>query len=195
MRRFFLLSATALTGALALACDEQTSPTAPVDPRAPSFSVERTIEHFGFGFGDEHYLVILGATAENWAAFCATGAQNWDAWPVLTVTRPDGSQKVGWHARGLHALVWNQPADACAESPDYTGTASNTNHDNDLDLSAHGTNATGIITRGTVSDASGQDYHLISVFNGTISRIYTSADEPFVLDQHVQFVRLTPTGR
>jgi hypothetical protein len=195
MRRFLLLSATAFTGALALGCGEQSSPTAPLDPLAPSFSAERTIEHFGFGFGDEHTLVILGATAENWAAFCATGAENWDAWTVLTVTRGGGSQKVGWQARGLHALVWNLPADACAESPDFTGTASFTNHDNDLDLSAHGANATGFIARGTVGDASGQDYHLISVFNGTISRIYTSVDEPFVLDQHVQFVRLTPTGR
>jgi len=133
---------------LALGCGEQTSPTAPGDPLAPSFSVERTIEHFGFGFGDEHYLVILGATAENRAAFCATGAENWDAVKVLIVTRPDGSQKVGWQARDLHALAWNQPADACAESPDYTGTASLTNHDNDLDLSAHGADATGIISRG-----------------------------------------------
>lgn len=193
MRRFSLLSATALTGVLALGCGEQTSPTAPVGLLAPSLSVERTTDHFGFAFGDEHYLVILGATAENWAAFCATGAENWDEWTILTVTRPDGSQKLGEQTRDLHALIWNQPADPCAVSPDYTGTASYTNHDNDLDLSAQGANGTGMITRGMVSDASGQDYHLLSVFNGTISRIYTSADN-YVLDQHVEFVRLTPVG-
>ena len=193
MRRFSLLSATALTGVLALGCGEQTSPTAPVGLLAPSRSVERTIEHFGWGFGDDHYLVILGGTAENWAAVCATGAENWDEWTILTVTRPDGSQKLGEQTRDLHALIWNQPADPCAVSPDYTGTASYTNHDNDLDLSAQGTNATGLIWEGKVSDASGQDYDLLSVGVFFVTRIYTSADN-YVLDQHVEFVRLTPVG-
>ena len=193
MRRFSLLSAPALTGLLALGCGEETSPTGSVDLVAPALSVERTIEHFGYGFGDDHYLVILGGTAENWAAFCATGAENWDAWTVLTVTRPDGSAKVGYQGSDLHALIWNLPADPCAVSPDYTGMASYTFNDNDWDLSAQGAEATTQIVRGTVSDASGQDYDLLSVFNGTIKRIYTSADN-YVLDQRVQFLRLTPVG-
>ena len=89
MRRSFPLSMAALTGAFALGCTDQQNLLAPAaDPTAASL-VERTTEHFGLGFDTEQYTVITGATVENWAAFCATGAQNWDAFSVLTVTRPD----------------------------------------------------------------------------------------------------------
>ena len=195
MRRSSLLPTAALASALLLACSDQPGGTGPkpdATPTAPR-SVERTIEHLGIGFGDDHYLVILGGTAENWAAFCATGAENWDAWTVLTVTRPDGSAKKEFQGRDLHALIWNLPADVCAESPDYTGMASFTGHDNDLDLSAQGANASGQNATGTVSDASGQDYDLLVAFNFTIKRIYTSADN-YVLDQRVQILRLKPVG-
>lgn len=90
-----LLLSAALAGPFVVGCADQQSPAAPLDPVAPSLSVERSTQCFGFGGGDDQHVVIFGATAENWAAFCATGAQNWDAWTVLTVTRPDGSQKVG----------------------------------------------------------------------------------------------------
>jgi hypothetical protein len=195
MRRFFLLSATALTGTLAIGCGEQSSPMAPVDPFAPSLSVERTIEHFAFGGGDDQHVVIFGATAENWATFCATRAENFDAWTVLTVTRPDGSQKVGWQGTGLHVLVWNLPADICTESPDYTGTARLVLADNDLDLSGHGANGSGQTGTGTVTDANGQRYRLLWVNRTTVSVEFTSDEEPFVFDTHMFKIQLTPTGK
>ena len=187
-----MVSAAGLASFLALGCADQQQPTAPAaDPPAPSLSVDRSTQHFGLGFDTGQYTVVTGATAENWAAFCATGAENWDAFTVLTVTRPDGSQKVSWQAKGVHVLVWNLPADVCAESPDYTGTARTVNTDNDFDLSARGANATGFNTTGTVTDGSGQQYHFLMVVRGTISRIYTSVDKPFVFNQHVVKIQLT----
>ena len=169
MPRSLLFSTVAFAGPLVLGCADQQSPTAPVDPPAPSLSVERSTQSFGYGGGDDQHVVVFGATAENWAAFCATGAQNWDAWTVLTATRPDGSQKVGWQGEGLHALVWNLPADVCAESPDYTGTARLVLADSDLDLSGHGADGTGQTGAGSVTDASGQRYHLILVNRNTVA--------------------------
>src|SRR5215217_3028822 len=174
-----------LASALALACGEQHSPTAPLDAAAPSLSVERTIEHFVYGGGDDQHVVIFGATAENWATFCATQAENFDAWTVLTVTRPDGSQKVGWQGTGLHVLVWNLPADICAEAPDYTGTAQLVLADSDLDLSGHGADGTGQTGTGTVTDASGQRYRLLWVNRSTVAVEFTSDKDEFVFDQHM----------
>jgi hypothetical protein len=194
MHRSLLFSTIAIAGPLVLGCADQQSPTAPVDPPTPSLSVERSIQHFAFGGGDDQHVVIFGATAENWAAFCATGAENFDAVTVLTVTRPDGSQKVGWQGTGLHVLVWNLPADICAESPDYTGTARLVLADNDLDLSGHGANGTGQTGTGTVTDASGQRYRLLWVNRSTVSVEFTSDEEPFVFDTHMFRIQLTPIG-
>jgi len=190
MRRSLLLSA-ALAGVLALGCgDDQHSATAPAaDLSAPSLSVDRSTQNFAVAFATEQYLVVLGSTAEALAANCATGAENFDAWTVLTVTRPDGSRKVGFLGKQLHVLIWNRPADFCVESPDFQGTASQTFHDNDFDVNGHGAEASGTTTRGTVSDASGQQYHFVAVLNGTVSPISHS------LEQHVEFIRLTPIGR
>ena len=195
MRRSFLLPAAALTGALALGCADQESTTAPADPPAISLSVERSIQHFAFGGGDDQHLVIFGATAENWATFCATEVENFDAWTVFTVTRPDGSQKVGWQGTGLHVLVWDLPADICAEGPDYTGTARLVLADNDLDLSAHGANGSGQTGTATVTDADGQRYRLLWVNRSTVSVEFTSDEEPFVFDTHMFKIQLTPTGQ
>jgi hypothetical protein len=194
MRRSLLLLSAALAGPLVLGCADQQPPTAPFEPPAPSLSVERSTQYFGYGGGDDQHVVIFGATAENWAAFCATGAQNWDAWTVLTVTRPDGSQKVGWQGTGLHVLVWNLPADICAESPDYTGTARLVLADNDLDLSGHGADGTGQTGTGTVTDANGQSYRLLWVNRSTVSVEFTSDEEPFVFDTHMFKIQLTPIG-
>jgi hypothetical protein len=192
MRCFPLLPT--LTAALLLGCGDSSRLTAPPEPPAPSLSVERSTQHFGYGGGDDQHVVIFGATAENWAAFCATGAQNWDAWTVLTVTRPDGSQKVGWQGTGLHVLVWNLPADICAESPDYTGTARLVLADSDLDLSGHGADGTGQTGTGTVTDANGQRYRLLWVNRATVSVEFTSDEEPFVFDTHKFKIGLTPIG-
>jgi hypothetical protein len=190
-----LLRTVAFTSALGLGCTDQQEPTAPAaDPTAPSFSVDRSVQHFGLGFDTEQYTVITGATDENWASFCSTGVENWDAFTILTVTRPDGSQKVVWGGDPVHVLVWNLPADVCAESPDYTGTARTIITDSDVDLSGRGADATGFTTTGTVTDGTGQQYHLLMVARGTVPPVYSSVDN-FVFVQHVVKVQLTPSGR
>jgi hypothetical protein len=100
---------------------------------------------------------------------------------------------VGWHGEGLHALVWNLPADVCAESPDYTGTVRLINADNDLELSGHGANGSGVTSTGTVTDGSGQVYRLLATVHGTVAPGSTLDD--FVFVNHVQKVQLTPIGR
>lgn len=194
MPRSPLFSTIVIVGPLVLGCADQQSPTAPVDPPTPSLSVERSIQHFWYGGAADQYAVVFGATAENWATFCATGAENFDAWTVLTVTRPDGSQKVGWQGTGLHVLVWNLPADVCAESPDYTGTARLVLADSDVDLSGHGADGTGQTGTGTVTDANGQRYRLLWVNRATVSVEFTSDEEPFVFDTHKFKIQLTPIG-
>ena len=192
-----LLPAAVITVPLVLGCaDQQPSPMAPAaDLPAPAF-VERTIEHFGLGFDTEQYTVVTGASLENWEAFCATGAENWDAFSVLTITRPDGSQKVTWQANDVHVLIWNLPADVCAESPDYTGTARLVNTDSDVDLSGPGADATGFTTRGTVTDANGQQYHFLLVARATVAPDITL--DNFVFEEdfklHAVQLKLTPYG-
>jgi hypothetical protein len=195
MYRSIMVPTAALAISLALGCANQESTTAPADPPALSLSVDRSVQHFAFGGGDDQHVVIFGATAENWATFCATRAENFDAWTVLTVTRPNGSQKVGWQGTGLHVLVWNLPADICTESPDYTGTARLVLADNDLDLSGHGANGSGQTATGTVTDANGQRYRLLWVNRTTVSVEFTSDEEHFVFDTHMFKIQLTPTGK
>ena len=102
-----------------------------------------------------------------------------------------------WQANNVHVLIWNLPADVCAESPDYTGTARLVNTDSDVDLSANGADATGFTTRGTVTDGSGQQYHLLVVARATIAPDITLDNFVFEEDfiQHVAKVQLTPFGR
>src|SRR5215208_81716 len=109
MRRFFRPTTTALLGAFALGCSDQQSPSAPADIPSPWFraTVERFSANFGFGFGNKERSVLVGATAVNWAAFCATGAQVWDTWDIHLITRPDRSQRNTVKGENMHVLVWN----------------------------------------------------------------------------------------
>ena len=191
MHRFH--PAGAALAALALGCGDASAPTAPAASPPPALGVERHTEFFGFGFGDERYLIIVGGSAENWAGFCATGEENWDPWTIFTVTRPDGSLKQTWVGDDQHALVWELPADACAEPPDYTGTARTLLTDSDVDLSGRGADASGLRVHGLVSDASGRAFRLMGTFLLTVPVQYTSLDN-FVVIWRVQKVRLRRVG-
>jgi hypothetical protein len=188
-----------LASALALACGDQQSPTAPASLSTPSFSAtaERSTANFAFGFGNDRRSVLVGATAEQWAAFCATGEQSFDSWNVLTLTRPDGSQKVTQQGKNLHLLVWDIPGsppfpgDLCSESPAYTGIGRIVITDSDVDLSHQGTDAAGHTLTGTVTDASGQRYRLVAVIRLTVAE---DTLDNFVIDIHVAKIQLTPIG-
>jgi len=193
----FVLPVAALAGALALGCGEHPSPTAVSDRIAPSYSVDRASgPFFSLGFANDQYSVIVGSTAENWSAFCQTGAQNWDDWNILTVTRPDGSQKVT--IRGgpnQHLLVWYSPTPIppCAGPPDFTGTAHFLSHDSDVDLSGHGADASGTTVEGIVTDVNGQRYHFGANILLTVAPQYTL--DNFVIVFHSNRISLTPVGR
>jgi hypothetical protein len=188
---------TLLTGTLLLGCGDIPS-VAPVDHTGPSFSVDRASgPFFSLGFANEQYSVIVGATAENWAAFCATGEQTWDDWNILTVTRPDGSQMVT--TRGgpnQHLLVWYSPTPIppCAGPPDFTGTAHFLSHDSDVDLSSHGADASGQTVEGIVTDGSGQRYHFGANILLTVAPQYNTLDN-FVIVFHSNKISLTPIGK
>lgn len=194
------LMASVLASVLALACGDQQSPTAPADFSSPSLraTVQRFTANFGFAFGNEEHSVLVGATAENFAAFCATGAENWDTWDVLVITRPDGSQKNTVKGKNMHLLVWNLPGappffpgDICSASPDYTGTGNIVLTDSDVDLSHPGADASGQTLTGTVTDASGQRYHLVAVVRFTVKE---NTLDNFVIDLHASKIQLTPIG-
>jgi hypothetical protein len=168
-----------------------------VDQTGASFSVERaTGPFFSIGFTNEQYSVIIGATAENWAAFYATGQQTWDDWEILTVTRPDGSLKQTLKGPTQHLLVWNQPTDLppCSESPDFTGTARFLGTDSDVFLDGRGADASGHRVSGTVTDGSAQRYHFGANFLLTVAPQYNTLDN-FGIVFHSTKIRPTPIGK
>ena len=185
-----------LAGALSLGCDASTSSTAPADPSAPSLAVERFVVDGPFIFANDVRQVAVGVSFENVVAFCTTGARNFEQFEVLQVTRPDGSVKLEGKGRDMHVVVWDVVADPCTmlEAPHYSGTAHFNSKDNDVDLTGHGADASGFEVNGTVTDASGQAYHLLANFHGTISPKFNNPEEPFDFIGHAATIELTPIG-
>jgi hypothetical protein len=197
MHHFFLVPTTALAAVVALGCGDPQSATVPsADPATPSLSVERTSgPFFAFAFGNEEYTVLVASTLENWQIFCATGEENWDTWEELIVTRPDGSEKHTLTGEDIHVLVWPAGVDLCEQSPDFSGTGDILAHDNDFNLDGPGGEATGHRLVGRVTDENGQLYHLTVAFLFTVSREFTSVEEPFDLISRAQKILLRPIGR
>jgi hypothetical protein len=134
---------------------DQQLPTGPDQFSVPTFSAttQRSTDNFSFPLGNDRRSGLVGSTAESWAAFCAIGeSQPADAWTSLTVTRPDGSQKVTFKGENLHILIWDIPAstpfpgDLCSEAPGYTGMGRAIITDSDVDLSHRGVDASGLTT-------------------------------------------------
>jgi hypothetical protein len=195
------LMASVLASALALACGDQQSPTAPADFSRPSFraTTERFTAPTAVLFGNEQRTVGLGGTVEQWAALCAgqEPEEDFDLMTLLTITRPDGSQKGTLKGQNLHILVWDIPGstpfagDICGEDPVYTGTGHLTLTDSDADLSHPGADASGQTLVGTVTDASGQRYHLVAAIRFTVAE---NTLDDFVINAHASKIQLTPIG-
>jgi hypothetical protein len=193
--RHCLQATAALAGALVLGCADQQSPTPAAEAPVPSLSVDRGTANFAFGFGNDERLVIIGTTLDNWLAFCTAGdVGDFEEWQVFTVTRPDGSFKQTLKGDDLHVLVWDLPADPCADTPVYTGTARALATDSDVDLTSHGADASGHRVTGRVTDASGQVYHLMATFLLTVAPEFNSLDE-FLITWHKQKIEVRPIGR
>jgi hypothetical protein len=200
MHRSFLFgSSTALASVLALGCGEHPSPTAPADEPAPSLSasVERITDVFPFGvfgFSDGSRTLIFGAPFEDLVTFCPDPVPPTDLFEILIVTRPNGSLK--FSARGeevnvvvFDAFVPNAGCDALLGAPHYTGTVRVHSEDNDLFVSGNGANASQLTVKGTVTDESGQEYHLTS-----FSHQVLAPGTAVVLQSKVK-IQLTPIGR
>ena len=198
-RAFLFASSTALASALALGCGEQQPPTAPADEPAPSISasVQRITDVFPFGvfgFSDGSRTLIFGAPFEDLVTFCPAAVPTTDLFEILVATRPDGSIK--FSARGeevnvvvFDAFVPNAGCDVLLGAPHYTGTVRVHYEDNDLFVSGNGANASQITVTGTVTDESGQEYHLTSSSHQVL------APGTAVLRQSKVKIQLTPIGR
>jgi hypothetical protein len=98
-------------------------------------------------------------------------------------------------AEDIHILVWPSGVDICEESPDFSGTGDFLATDNDFNLDGQGGEATGHRLVGTVSDENGQLYHLTVAFRFTVSRQFTSVEEPYDAISRAQKIILRPIGR
>jgi hypothetical protein len=196
----FLIAAATLAGALALGCGDPQSPTAPANTISPSFraATERFPAQTSFITGTDQGTIGVGLTADQWAAQCATGeSQEANEWTLLFVTRPDGSQKITFTGQNLDIVIWDVPGstpfpgDICGEDPVYTGTGHITVTDSDGDLSHPGADASGSMLVGTVTDASGQRFRLVSPIRFTVKE---NTLDNFVIDVHVAKIQLIPIG-
>jgi hypothetical protein len=111
MRHSFLLPTAALAGALALACADQHSPTAPIDPLTPSLSAERVpvLNPILLGGDPSNPLAVqagwlAGFTAQD---ICPDTGEHWDpnAQAQLIFT-PSGGVHLNASARDVSLVVY-----------------------------------------------------------------------------------------
>ena len=169
---FLIASTAALASALALGCGEQQSPMAPADQPAPSVraTVERITDVFPFGvfgFSDGTRTLIFGAPFEDLVSFCPDPVPTTDLFELLIVTRPDGSLKITGRGEEVNVVVFDAfipdaGCDVLLGAPRYTGIVRVVVTDNDVFVSGNRANASQITVTGTVTDESGQEYHLTS---------------------------------
>jgi hypothetical protein len=200
MRHPLLIPTAALAGALALGCGEQQAPTSPTADRpAPSLRVERGTVELGFAFDDGRQIFFLGLTFEDLVGIFCTGAPvAADEVNQLLVTRPDGSTKLQLKGNvnvvvvDLVAFTESFCQDPSAV-PTYTGTASLVVNDNDFDLSGPGADAAQMHLVGTVTDQTGQRYHLVGINQSIVAPEFTSPED-FVFRHGNIKIKLTPIG-
>jgi hypothetical protein len=85
--------------------------------------------------------------------------------------RPDGSLHVLDRAKDEPLLVWDAPADFCADEPFAIGTGQFTGRDTDVFFSGNRANSAGFRVHGTVTAVSdGQRYHLTNTLHVTALR-------------------------
>jgi hypothetical protein len=166
MPRPSLLSTAALASALALGCGDQQSPVAPADqPLSASVDHVTDVFPFGvFGFSDGSRTLIFGAPFEDLVTFCPDPVPTTDLFELVIVTRPDGSLKINARGEQVNVVVFDASipggCDLLLGAPHYTGTVRVHYTDNDVFVSGNRANASQIKVTGTVTDESGQAFHL-----------------------------------
>lgn len=195
MRLSFLLPTAALAGALG--CGDQRPPTAPTaDLPGPSLSVARVTGPFPFGvfgFSDGNRTLIFGAPFEDLVAFCPAPVPTNDPFQQTIVTRPDGSFHITARGEAVHVVVFEASipganCDALLGAPHYAGTVRVHYTDNDVFVSGNRANASQITVTGTVTDESGQEYHLTAFSHQVLAPVSGS-----VLNAKVK-IQLKPIG-
>jgi hypothetical protein len=186
-----------IVGALVIGCADSQAPT----PAAttPALSVEHTTEEFGFGFSDGHWFVFVGVSVEDLTGFLCTGTGGTvDLVDGLHVFRPDGSRKD--RLKGEERLaVFERPAfdesfcDDPLAVPTFTGSGRLSLNDNDFFVTGNRTDASMVHVTGTVTDESGQPYHLVAFGHQLLEKGHPAPD--VVLKQLKYHIKLTPIGR
>jgi len=178
--------------------DQQYSPLGPATDALAS-SVERSTVDIGFGFDDGIQIVWIGVTVEDLiSAFCTGAPFELDQVTQLLVTRPDRSTKeqikgdVNVVVVDLTAFDQSFCDDPSAVAT-YTGTARLVINDSDVDLSGAGADASQVHVKGTVTDESGQHYHLMAFQHLLVAPEFTSVDDFEFRSTHAK-IKLTPLG-
>jgi hypothetical protein len=197
--RHSLPTMAALAGALTLGCaDQQHSPMSPAtDP--PAFSVERSTVDFAFAVDDGIHILFIGLTVEDLVSIFCTGTPiEVDQLNQLLVTRPDGSTKLQLKGDANVVVVDLTAFDQsfCQDPsavPTHTGIARVVANDSDADLSGPGADAAQLHVVGTVTDQSGQRYHLVTVNQSVVAPEFTSPDDFEFRHTNIK-IKLTPFG-
>ena len=164
MRYSFRLPAAVLTGVLMLGCDDPSGVSTPVTSR-PAFSL---CAGTGFNNSEVHQLLV---------------------------TRPDGSVKFLQRGKNVNVVVFDTTdfsCDALLAAPHLTGTGRVNATDNDLFLSGNRANASKVHFTGTVTDESGQKWHVEAIGHQVIARGSTLDNLIFL--NIVSRIHLTPVG-
>jgi hypothetical protein len=159
-----------LAGVLVLSCGERPTPAEPGppsfrtsnNPDGPGAIVTRSDELVGFANCDAEADIcyLMGSSLEYLIRQCEEGLPPEDPATRLIVVRPDGSVHLLFRAKDAHLLVWDAPADFCADQPFAIGTGQL------IVVENSGVNRFGFRLHGTVSAlADGQRYHLFNMLH------------------------------
>jgi hypothetical protein len=190
-----------LAAALLFGCGEPQSLTSNSDPSTPSFraTINRAAEPFGFAFDDGRQILFIGLSVEALTSIFCTGTDfDVDEISMSHLLRPDGSLKE--HYKGDETVVVvDGPAfdqSFCGEPsavPTFTGTARVVVNDNDFFVTGNRADASMVHVTGTVTDESGQRYHLVALSQQVLAPGHPAPD---VVVQHSGIkIRLTPVGQ
>jgi hypothetical protein len=190
-----------LAVALLLGCGEPQSPLGSSDPSTPSFRAthNRATEPFGFAFDDGRQILFIGLSVEDLTSIFCTGTDfDVDEIGGFHLLRPDGSLKE--HFKGDETVVVVEGAafdqffcEDPSAVPTFTGTARVVLNDNDFFVTGNRANASMLHVTGTVTDESGQRYHLVASSQQVLAPGHPAPD---VVVQHSGIkIRLTRVGQ
>jgi len=170
------------------------------DASDPAFSatVNRATEPFGFAFDDGRQILFIGLTVQALTSIFCTGTDfDIDEISGFHLLRPDGSLKEHFTGDETVVVVDGPAFDQffCADPsavPTFTGTARVVLNDNDFFVTGNRANASMLHVTGTVTNQSGQPFHLVALSQQVLAPGHPAPD---VVVQHSGIkIRLAPLG-